>query len=419
MTTVTIILLAVIVAVILIDLYLKRKNKLATTKEIEKVIDKENPEKKEYKKPVVIVTSILLLLIASFFGVNHQFYDGRLTDADDGISLLQNIIETQYNISDINFIGDSIYKFNDNTNANGLIYCEYGNIGMLINGKPNGLWTLYHANGIKKMRVLLINGKQEGIRTDWYSNGSKEFEGNYLDDKQTGVCRFWYKDGQMELEGEFKNGLFAGNYTRWYKEGSIKYIYNHQEKTYKEYWNNGNIYCEAKFMKSPNSPIPNGKPMGYRAKFYSEKDGVLIHHFPFNKYNPNGSLGYRQENRHPTGRACTHKEFYCKTILYYLNDDVFGENYSSEDGFRYWYYYEDGNKKEVYSPTRQTFYHRNGILNKIIYQDGSLPYPKQKKIEKFDEYGNVVSYFDMNTGGGYVFYNDKLFKRKKELYFPW
>ena len=62
MTPVTIILFAVIVAVILIDLYLKRKNKLATTKEIEKVVDKENPEKKKWwkNKVIVIISSVVL-----------------------------------------------------------------------------------------------------------------------------------------------------------------------------------------------------------------------------------------------------------------------------------------------------------------------------------------------------------------------
>jgi hypothetical protein len=102
MTPVTIILLAVIVAVVFIDLYLKRKNKLATTKDIEKVIDKEHPEKKEYNKPIAIATATLLLLIASFFIVNHQLYDGKLTDTDDGISLIQNITFDKINIKNLN-----------------------------------------------------------------------------------------------------------------------------------------------------------------------------------------------------------------------------------------------------------------------------------------------------------------------------
>ena len=61
MTLLTYILLAVIVIVVLIDLYLKRKNKLATTKEIEKVVDKENPEKKWWKNKVIIIISSVVL----------------------------------------------------------------------------------------------------------------------------------------------------------------------------------------------------------------------------------------------------------------------------------------------------------------------------------------------------------------------
>ena len=55
----------------------------------------------------------------------------------------------------------------------------------------------------------------------------------------------------MELEGEFDNGRFAGDFTKWYNDGKIKYIYNHQEKTYKEYWDNGNIYCDAHSVTLP------------------------------------------------------------------------------------------------------------------------------------------------------------------------
>lgn len=71
MTPVTYILLAVIVAVVLIDLYLKRKNKLATTKEIEKVIDKDSPEKPWWKNKVVIITPSILLL---FLLVGYYLY---------------------------------------------------------------------------------------------------------------------------------------------------------------------------------------------------------------------------------------------------------------------------------------------------------------------------------------------------------
>ena len=62
MTEITYILLAIIVAVVLIDLYIKRKNKLATTKEIEKVVDEDNLDKKKWLKNkfIIIISSVVL-----------------------------------------------------------------------------------------------------------------------------------------------------------------------------------------------------------------------------------------------------------------------------------------------------------------------------------------------------------------------
>ena len=68
---ITFILLGVIGLVFLIDLYLKRKNKLATTKEIEKVVDKENPEKPWWKNKVVIIISSVVLGAGLLYGINE------------------------------------------------------------------------------------------------------------------------------------------------------------------------------------------------------------------------------------------------------------------------------------------------------------------------------------------------------------
>ena len=390
MTTVTIILLAVIVAVILIDLYLKRKNKLATTKEIEKVIDKEHPDKKGFNKPIVIVTATLLLLIASFFTVNHLLYEGRLTDTDDGVSLLQNITEKQYNISEINLVGDSIYKFNDNTNANGLIYCQYGNIGMLINGNPDGLWTLYHPNGTKKMRVLLINGEQEGIRTDWYNDGSKEFKGNYSKDKQIGFSEFWYKNGQKGLEGIFNEGDFSGDFTKWYENGSVKYIYNHQEKTFKEYWDNGNIYIDAFDVNIlAYSPASISLFENASADFYSKKNGELIQVIPHTRTHTRTNKTITNKRQDLSGRPCR-SEINCVSYNYYLNGDIF--NFSYVD-------------------------YKNDIITKMYYPDGRLWLDTEQGV-KF--YRNGILEWKKDEHGVYkdehgVYNKNRLFERKIEF----
>lgn len=411
MQLLTYILILIILFVIIIDNYLRRKNKLAKTIDIEKFVDNTSFKKKGFTKSILIIIACFLMLNALFFGVNHQLYDGRLLDLDDGVSFLQNFTEESYNISDIEIVGDSIYKFEDNTKANGIIYCEYGTIGILKNGKPNGLWTLYHSNGVKKMRVRLVNGNQEGVRFDWYNDGSKEFEGNYFNDLQTGFSEFWYKNGQKELEGYFENGRFSGDYTRFYKNGSIKYIYNYQEKTFKEFWDNGNIYCEAKNSQLPNFPLNSITgylmPLGripneslVTVEFFDKVDGSLINS-TFN----NIKFNTRHINIY-SGKDCfvtelSQRSYYvedsenCDTYVYYPNGQVKQVNKGKSD----YHYYEDGKlrsswEKNIFSTSTKIFTRNGKIFSHFIDGEKSL---------KFDENGKENK--------------NKLFNRKKELYF--
>ena len=79
---ITFILFAVIVMVILVDLYLKRKNNLATTTEINKIDDVIADKKKSNKKRIIIIISIVLIggLVATTFVINEKVYNGSLFD---------------------------------------------------------------------------------------------------------------------------------------------------------------------------------------------------------------------------------------------------------------------------------------------------------------------------------------------------
>ena len=416
---ITFILLAIIVIVILIDQYQRRKKKLATSTNIEKESVNKDSSNKRFGNIALVLLVSVLILTASFFALDHFEFDGKLTDKEDGISLLQNLTEKKYNISEINFVGDSIYKFvgdsmykfNDITNANGLIYCQYGNIGMLINGKPDGLWTLYHPNGTKKMRVLLINGKQEGIRTDWYNDTQMKFRGNYSNDKQTGLSEFWFKNGQKELEGVFAHGGLRGDYTRWYNDGSVKYIYNHQEKTYKEYWDNGAIYCDAHSVQHPSSPLSNryeSNPYSVievHADFYS-KDGELINKLPYSLYGKPPKNVYRNKY---SGRPCKSYRITtdCTFYWYYLNGDVKGMMYDTYDGIEVTKnFYENGKIEQISNTGNDrtiTTYKRNGKIHSKF----------NNKTEEYSCYeeGHLIS----NDAFCHSGLDKRLFQKKSEL----
>jgi len=357
--------------------------------------NKKNLEKKRFKKPGLIVLVSLLLITTLFFDYNK-----------DGISLIQNVIIKKHNISEINFVGDSIYTFNDNTNANGLMYCQYGNIGILKDGKPDGLWTLYYPNGMIRMRVFLVNGKQEGLRTDWYRDGSKEFEGNYLDDKQSGVCRFWYNNGQLELEGEFKKGRFSGDHIRWYKDGSIKYIYDYQKKTYKEYWDNGNIYCDAYNCESPNSPISSFSQGSRQTKFFDKNTGRLINSTQTTKFKEKAINKYSAKDCwfSTTGGELSYNVKNCDFYVYYLNGEIkqfFTDDWEDNGNYSY---YENG----ILSSSWES--RGNKFINKQYRRNGSLSYHSVSKHETYEKIR-----YDFYTEHG-IKNKNRLFTRKKLIW---
>ena len=225
MIGITYILLAVIVLVVLIDLYLKRRNKLAITKDIEKVVDKEHPEKKEYNKPVVIVTATLLLLIGLFFGVNHLKYDGRLTDTDDGISLLQNITLDKIKYADIVNNGGQWLNISTMKPISGIIADDILD-GVILNGLKQGKFRHWHENGQLKIEGIYKNGIEEGLFRGWYENGQLEEEVNFKNGKLNGLARDWYENGELEKEVMYDNGIENGIEKSWYENGQLAYEIN-------------------------------------------------------------------------------------------------------------------------------------------------------------------------------------------------
>ena len=68
---------------------------------------------------------------------------------------------------------------------------------------------------------ILQNGKKEGLWTDWYKNGQKKVEGTWKDGKREGVYTTYYKNGQKMDEETFKDGHLISE-KKWNKDGSVK-----------------------------------------------------------------------------------------------------------------------------------------------------------------------------------------------------
>lgn len=65
-----------------------------------------------------------------------------------------------------------------------------------IDGKVNGMYSLWHENGRKKTEINYKDGEINGLFIWWYENGQKMSETNYIDGKINGATIEWDENGQ-------------------------------------------------------------------------------------------------------------------------------------------------------------------------------------------------------------------------------
>ena len=129
--------------------------------------------------------------------------------------------------------------------------------GPMANGKKNGTWTYYGADGTFPIKVisfvedlytgvylefnergqaeLMATYKNNKLHGPWgkYRFGREELTANYKDGELDGVMREYdYRDGKLKKEASYKNGKLDGLVRDYDAEGNImvEYIYRDGEK---------------------------------------------------------------------------------------------------------------------------------------------------------------------------------------------
>ena len=125
-----IILALVLISVFVID-YLIKKKKSKSTSEIEKITENDTPNKKSLQNKSLFVGAFLLIFFLTGFLLNKTYFIFE----DDDVSLYDYVKYSRVNIVDRS----------ENTSA--VIYCDFGNNGIVINGKKEGLFREWHPNG--------------------------------------------------------------------------------------------------------------------------------------------------------------------------------------------------------------------------------------------------------------------------------
>ena len=79
-------------------------------------------------------------------------------------------------------------------------------MGMVKDGKRNGIWNQWHFNGYICSQISYKNGIFDGIHLYWHPNGQKESEGRYLNGQKDGIWIYWNKEGEIIQEELYEQG---------------------------------------------------------------------------------------------------------------------------------------------------------------------------------------------------------------------
>jgi antitoxin component YwqK of YwqJK toxin-antitoxin module len=94
--------------------------------------------------------------------------------------------------------------------------------GYLVDGKLNGVLTVYYIDGGKKSVANYVEGVLEGEREEYYKNGALMQSTNFHDGKMEKISGAWFLNGQVMNEAKPKKRTEYDTLVSFYSTGKIR-----------------------------------------------------------------------------------------------------------------------------------------------------------------------------------------------------
>lgn len=134
------------------------------------------------------------------------------------------IAQNRYNINQIVCPKNEeiTYIRSNMTPVNGIVYCEFGEMGIYVNGLKEGIHYQWDDNGNLWTKGNFTNGKEDGFHQWWFTEGGQKMtEGTYSNGKENGIHRWWDENGQLILEESYKLGKKDGLWRTFHENGVL------------------------------------------------------------------------------------------------------------------------------------------------------------------------------------------------------
>jgi len=92
-----------------------------------------------------------------------------------------------------------------------------------VDGKKNGLYKSFHANGKLNVRALYFEDKMNGLYESYYNSGILRRKVNFIENKENGILESYYENGFLKMKAHYKDGLQNG-IEEWYSKDRTLYL---------------------------------------------------------------------------------------------------------------------------------------------------------------------------------------------------
>jgi antitoxin component YwqK of YwqJK toxin-antitoxin module len=125
---------------------------------------------------------------------------------------------------------NEVYKLNGRP-FSGMIFSLAANkkdtlaVGSFLNGKEDGEWRRFYANGQISERRDYSNGVKIGVYMGWWPDGTKRLLYHFMDGEYEGNCSDWNDKGTLVSSMNYARGYETGLQQQFYENGKVKANY--------------------------------------------------------------------------------------------------------------------------------------------------------------------------------------------------
>ena len=97
------------------------------------------------------------------------------------------------------------------------------------NGRLHGAFLQFRSDGSREFEVTFVDGVENGPFKRWFKNGKLWVKENYFAGKLDGVSKIFYSDGKLQMQSIYQSGKKNGLENSWYDNGKIRWEIVYEE----------------------------------------------------------------------------------------------------------------------------------------------------------------------------------------------